>query len=97
MGEVDGVEAAPSSRRAPGSPYDLRVTGGDEQTRVEVKGRSSETSDVTLTYREVVTAREYRDAALAVVDGIVVSRGSDDGVTAAGGRLRIWRPAAADR
>lgn len=71
--------------------YDIRCTRDDEELHVEVKGVSSDGSDVNLTRNEVIHAREYRASALFVLSHIEVTY-DDTGPVANGGQARIFDP-----
>ena len=84
--EVEDV----SSRRGLG--YDLRCTRNGEELHVEVKGVSTDGSEVNLTRNEAAHAREYRRPVLFVVSGIEVSYADDGSPVARGGQARILDP-----
>ena len=71
--------------------YDIRCTRDDEELHVEVKGVSSDGSDVNLTRNEVIHACEYRASALFVLSHIEVTY-DDTGPVANGGQARIFDP-----
>lgn len=73
-----------------GKPYDVKLTLDGQERHVEVKGSSLTIETVELTINEVIHAGDFQPTDLVVVDGIDWSR-TGDVVTAAGGRLRIWR------
>lgn len=84
--EVEDV----SSRRGLG--YDIRCTRNGEELRVEVKGVSTDGSEVHLTRNEVDRAREYPRPVLFVVSGIEVSYADGGSPAASGGQARILDP-----
>ena len=84
--EVEDV----SSRRGLG--YDIRCTRNGEELHVEVKGVSTDGSEVNLTRNEVEHAREHPRPVLFVVSGIEVSYAGDGSPVASGGTARILDP-----
>ena len=70
--------------------YDLRCTRDGDELHVEVKGVTSDGSEVNLTRNEVEHARERRTA-LFVLSHIEVSY-ADDGPEASGGNARVLCP-----
>ena len=72
-------------------PYDLIVTRGGQERRVEVKGSSGVAEHVELTYGEVDNSRDFSPVDLFVVDGIQFERRQDGSVEAYGGTARLWR------
>ena len=72
--------------------YDIRCTRNGEELHVEVKGVSTDGSEVNLTRNEVAHAREYRRPVLFVVSGIEVSYADDGGPVASGGTARTLDP-----
>ena len=84
--EVEDV----SSRRGLG--YDIRCTRNGEELRVEVKGVSTDGSEVHLTRNEVDRARAHPRPVLFVVSGIEVSYADGGGPAASGGQARILDP-----
>jgi hypothetical protein len=80
------------------SPYDIDATRGDQQMFVEVKGTTSDGTEVLLTHGEVeLHRREHPRTMLLVVHSIALAKG--DPPIASGGSLRVidgfW-PDAAD-
>jgi len=75
--------------------YDLHCTRGDAELRVEVKGTTSDGSDVLLTPNEVAHARDhYPRVALFVVSRITLTDLNDGTVAPSGGNVRVvwpWR------
>ena len=72
--------------------YDVLATKGEEIIKVEVKGTTSNGSEVVLTRNEVKLHREDHPAnALAIVRYIQLHR-HDDGPTATGGELQLTMP-----
>ncbi|WP_329187591.1 MrcB family domain-containing protein [Streptomyces sp. NBC_01428] len=68
-------------------PYDLHLTRGDEKLHVEVKGTTSDGSQVILTRAEVDWQRRFApNNALVIVHSIELDR-TDEPVTASGGIL----------
>lgn len=84
--EVEDV----SSRRGLG--YDIRCTRNGEELHVEVKGVSTDGSEVNLTRNEVEHAREHPRPVLFVVSGIEVSYADGGSPVASGGTARILDP-----
>lgn len=84
--EVEDV----SSRRGLG--YDIRCTRNGEELHVEVKGVSTDGSEVNLTRNEVEHAHEHPRPVLFVVSGIEVSYADGGGPVAGGGTARILDP-----
>lgn len=73
-------------------PYDLRLTRGDEKLHVEVKGTTSDGSEVNLTSGEVKAQRKFApNNALVIVHSIELDR-STKPVTATGGVIRCIQP-----
>lgn len=69
-------------------PYDIDATRGDQQLFVEVKGTTSDGSEVLLTHGEVVLhRREFPKTMLLVVHSINLMKG--DPPVASGGALRV--------
>jgi hypothetical protein len=71
--------------------YDLLCRRGDEVKHVEVKGTTTDGSEVVLTPNEVRHAQENPSTALFVVSNIVVER-TDGTVTATGGKHHCYDP-----
>lgn len=69
-------------------PWDFEATRGREHIRIEVKGTTGLGTHVQLTAGEVRNAMTFPRCALAVVSDIEL-RTSSEGITAAGGRLRL--------
>jgi hypothetical protein len=76
------------------APYDLHCTRAmGAELRVEVKGTTSEGTNVFLTKNEVAHAHaHYPNVALLVVSNIRVSTTEDDAVIAEGGTIRLFEP-----
>ncbi|MFB7546039.1 MrcB family domain-containing protein [Streptomyces sp. NPDC056154] len=73
-------------------PYDLHLARGDEKLHVEVKGTTSDGSQVILTRAEVEWQRKFAPAnALVVVHSIELDR-TVEPVTATGGVLHCTSP-----
>src|ERR1051326_324679 len=72
--------------------YDLICRRGDEVKHVEVKGTTTDGTEVILTPNEVRHAQEYSGTALFVVSNITVSRAEDGTVTATGGNHHCYHP-----
>ncbi|MFJ7421499.1 MrcB family domain-containing protein [Streptomyces uncialis] len=73
-------------------PYDLHLTRVDEKLHVEVKGTTSDGSQVIVTRAEVECQRRFApDNALVIVHSIELDR-SVDPVTATGGVLHCTSP-----
>lgn len=72
--------------------YDIRCTRGDAELHVEVKGVTSDGSEVNLTRNEVSHAREYSAPVLYVLANIEVSYEDDRSPLASGGQARILNP-----
>ena len=76
-----------------GLGYDLHCTRGDEKAlHVEVKGTTTDGSEVTLTRNEVTHAREWRCDALFVLCHIDVRARDGESPVASGGTPRILCP-----
>ena len=74
-----------------GKPYDLRVTIGNIERHVEVKGSTiSNIETVQLTHGEVKHARGWEATDLVIVDGIRLWADADGGIRTDGGTLRSW-------
>lgn len=76
--------------------YDLHVTHGGEQRRIEVKGSSGEAVTVELATAEVTNARDHQHTDLDIVDGISWARQADGSITTHRGHERVihdWTPA----
>ncbi|MGI5046177.1 protein NO VEIN domain-containing protein, partial [Streptomyces sp. JAC25] len=72
--------------------YDLHLTRGDEKLHVEVKGTTSDGSQIILTRSEVEWQRKYApDNALVIVHSIELDR-TVTPVTATGGVLHCTTP-----
>lgn len=72
--------------------YDLICRRGGEVKHVEVKGTTSDGTEVILTPNEVRHAREHPDTALFVLSNIIVERSQDGTVTTAGGDKHVYDP-----
>lgn len=72
--------------------YDIRCSRDDAELHVEVKGVSSDGSEVNLTRNEVIHAREYRASALFVLSHIEVTYDDTGRPVANGGQARIFDP-----
>lgn len=73
-------------------PYDLHLTRGDEKLHVEVKGTTSDGSQIILTRAEVEWQRKFApDNALVLVHSIELDR-TVEPVTATGGVLHCTSP-----
>ncbi|MEV7865277.1 DUF3578 domain-containing protein [Streptomyces sp. NPDC088124] len=73
-------------------PYDLHLTRGDEKLHVEVKGTTSDGSQIILTRAEVEWQRRFApENALVIVHSIELDR-SVEPVTATGGVLYCTSP-----
>jgi hypothetical protein len=73
-------------------PYDLHLTRGDENLHVEVKGTTSDGSQIILTRAEVEWQRKFAPAnALVIVHSIELDRTAEP-VTAIGGTLHCISP-----
>jgi hypothetical protein len=73
-----------------GKPFDLRVTKGDTEIRVEVKGSATTASSVLVTSGEVDHAATFGAVELFVVDEIKWLRQEDGTIATSGGRMRRW-------
>lgn len=74
------------------APYDLKAVRQQEELHVEVKGTTSDGTEVLLTRGEVEHHRTSAPtSALAVVSSITVS-GTPQAPTAVGGELRLYDP-----
>jgi hypothetical protein len=71
-------------------PYDLEVTKGSDERRVEVKGSSGAADTVELTHGEVTNSRKTVPTDLYVVDGVGWAREPDGTVSTWGGDVRLW-------
>ena len=72
--------------------YDIRCNRGNDELHVEVKGVSSDGSEVNLTRNEVQHARGYEDSVLFVLSHVEVSYAEDGSPVASGGQARILHP-----
>jgi hypothetical protein len=72
--------------------YDLVCTKGGREKRIEVKGTTTDGSEILLTPNEVKHARTYRDVALFVLADVVVEREPDGSVVAGGGTPIVHDP-----
>jgi hypothetical protein len=89
--EAEGWQVADVSLRASFDLHCTKPTG--EELRVEVKGTTSEGSQVLLTANEVEHARtHYPKVVLIIVSHIGIARSSGNSVEAKGGRVIILNP-----
>jgi hypothetical protein len=72
--------------------YDLVCRRGDEVKHVEVKGTTTDGTEVILTPNEVSHARDSRHNALFILSNIRVERAEDGTVVATGGVRRLYDP-----
>lgn len=72
-------------------PYDLVCTKDGVELRVEVKGTTTDGAKVILTANEVKHARTFQQVVLFVVSAVSITR-DEDGVTASGGDISVYRP-----
>jgi Protein NO VEIN, C-terminal len=72
--------------------YDLICRRGDEIKHVEVKGTTTDGTEVILTPNEMRHAREFSRTALFIVSDITVGRAEDGTVTATGGKHHRYDP-----
>jgi hypothetical protein len=72
--------------------YDLICRRGDEVKHVEVKGTTTDGTEVILTPNEVRHAREHPCTALFVVSNIIVERAEDGAIIATGGKRQLHDP-----
>jgi Domain of unknown function (DUF3883) len=72
--------------------YDLICRHHGETKHVEVKGTTTDGSEVILTPNEVRHAREYPCTALFILSNITIERADDGTVTAAGGDRNLFDP-----
>jgi hypothetical protein len=72
--------------------YDLICRRHGETKHVEVKGTTTDGSEVILTPNEVLHAREYSCTALFILSNITIERADDGTVTAAGGSRNLFDP-----
>lgn len=82
--EVDDVHGTES--------YDLICRRSGEVKHVEVKGTTTDGTEVILTPNEVRHARGYPNTALFVLSNIIVERANDDTVTVTGGEQHLRDP-----
>ena len=72
--------------------FDVLATRGDNTVKVEVKGTTSNGTEIVLTRNEVKLHKDDHPAnALAIVSHIQLHR-HDDGPTATGGKLDLTMP-----
>jgi hypothetical protein len=77
--------------------YDLHATRADEVLVVEVKGTTTDGSDIVLTRNEVALHnRAYPLNALAIVRSILLTRAESDEAIPSGGELSVVMPWALD-
>jgi hypothetical protein len=77
--------------------YDLHATRADESLYVEVKGTTTNGSEVTLTRNEVALhKRAHPFNALAIVRAVRLTQAGNDDVVASGGELLVTTPWALD-
>jgi hypothetical protein len=72
--------------------YDLVCRRGNEEMRVEVKGTTTDGTEVILTPNEVEHARTYRHTALFILSNISLDRAEDDAIVASGGVRHVFDP-----
>jgi Family of unknown function (DUF6416)/Domain of unknown function (DUF3883) len=72
--------------------YDLRCHRGDQELRVEVKGTTTDGTEVILTPNEVGHARSYPHTALFILSNISLEKAHDGTVQAAGGKRHVLDP-----
>jgi hypothetical protein len=72
--------------------YDLICNRGDEEKHVEVKGTTTDGTEVVLTPNEVGHAREYPSTALFILSNIAIARAEDGAITATGGEQHLYDP-----
>jgi hypothetical protein len=72
--------------------YDLVCRRGAEVQHVEVKGTTTDGTEVILTPNEVRHAREYQHSALFVLSHVRVERAEDGAVEATGGVRHLYDP-----
>jgi hypothetical protein len=72
--------------------YDLICRSHGEVKHVEVKGTTTDGSEVILTPNEIRHAREYSSTALFILSNITIERADDGTVTAAGGDRNLFDP-----
>jgi hypothetical protein len=72
--------------------YDLVCRRHGEVKHVEVKGTTTDGTEVILTPNEVRHAREYPHTALFILSNITIERAHDGTVTAAGGDQHLFDP-----
>jgi hypothetical protein len=77
--------------------YDIKATKNDQTIKIEVKGTTSDGSDVVLTFNEVeLHEDEHPNNAFAIVRHILLDRNGDQ-PTATGGELVLEMPWELDR
>ncbi|MDV6979101.1 protein NO VEIN domain-containing protein [Mycobacterium intracellulare] len=77
--------------------YDLYATRADEVLVIEVKGTTTDGSDIVLTRNEVALhKRTYPLNALTIVRAILLTRTESDEVIPSGGELTVVMPWALD-
>jgi hypothetical protein len=72
--------------------YDLVCRRGDEEMRVEVKGTTTDGTEVILTPNEVEHARSYAHTVLFILSNISLERAEDGTVLASGGVRHVFDP-----
>jgi hypothetical protein len=72
--------------------YDLVCRQGDNETRVEVKGTTTDGTEVILTPNEVEHARSYPHTALFILSNIALELAEDGAVIATGGIRHVFDP-----
>lgn len=72
--------------------YDLVCRRDDEVKHVEVKGTTTDGTDVILTPNEVRHAREYTQTALFILSNVALKRAEDGTVAATGGVHHLYDP-----
>lgn len=72
--------------------YDLICRRSGEVKHVEVKGTTTDGTEVILTPNEVRHAREYPGTALFILSSITLERAHDDTIAVAGGEQHLYDP-----
>lgn len=72
--------------------YDLRCRRGGQELRVEVKGTTTDGTEVILTPNEVGHARSYPHTALFILSNISLEKAHDGTVQATGGNRHVFDP-----
>jgi hypothetical protein len=89
FGNVDDVHGNRS--------YDLVCNVGSTEIHIEVKGTTTDGTEVILTPNEVVHASTHLHVALFVLSNIKVERNPDGVVEARGGKVAVHNPWAIDK